>query len=284
MSKRVAFLSMTGVERFFVYDELAVAPLAARGVQVDTVPWRHEADWSSYDAVVIRSTWDYQDDVERFVEVLAGIEACTRLLNPLDVVRWNVDKRYLLELEARGVPIVPTRVHDGLTPDALDEARAAFGVDEIVVKPTVSANADGTFRLPLAADAAPALRTLSAREVLVQPFAPAIVDEGEVSVFAFDGAISHAILKTPAAGDFRVQEEHGGRLRALAIDPALQAAADRAFGALPGGNLLYARVDFVRYDGEWLLMEAELIEPSLYFTLDEASAGRFAEALARRLG
>ena len=283
MSKRVAFLSTTGLEGFFVYDELAVPPLAARGVQVDTVPWRAEVDWTDYDAVVIRSTWDYQDDAERFLGVLAAISARTRLFNPLEVVRWNIDKRYLLELEASGVPIVPTRVHEGLTSSALDAGREAFGVDEIVVKPTVSANADGTFRLPRAVDASDALAALARRSVLVQPFAPAIVEEGEVSVFAFAGAISHAILKTPAEGDFRVQEEHGGRLKAIGMDAALRAAAERAFAALPG-DLLYSRVDFVRYGGEWLLMEAELVEPSLYFTLDEGSAERFAEAVVGRGG
>lgn len=283
MMRRAAFLTMDDPADFVVYDHLAVAPLAARGWAIDAVPWRARTDWGAYEAVVIRSPWDYQRDPAAFLDVLAAIDASpARLANPLDVVRWNLDKTYLRDLAARGVPIVPTAWGDGLPdPDAL---RAALGADEIVVKPTVGANADDTFRLPPGADPGPARAAFTDRPFLAQPFVRSVVEEGEFSLFHFFGRYSHAILKTPAWGDFRVQEEHGGRIQAVTPEPALRAAADAALDGLP--PLLYARSDWVRIpDGaagdSWALMELELIEPSLYFPYDAASPARFADAFVR---
>ena len=283
---RVAFLSTTGLEDFFVYDELAIEPLAALGVSVDTVPWRAAIDWSTYDAVVVRSTWDYQDDVDAFVRTLERIDTTTRLFNPLDAMRWNVDKRYLLELQAAGVPIVPTRVVDGLTVDHVPTIASEFDADELVVKPTISANADDTFRVRVddtRAIAAAVVR-LERRPTLVQPFVRSIVDEGEISTFHFGGEYSHAIRKTPGTGDFRVQEEHGGSLAPVDPDATLRALGDRVLAALPG-DLVYARLDFVRLaHGGHALIEAELIEPSLYFQLDAESPWRFGRALVGAMG
>lgn len=284
---RVAYLSMDRLEGFFVYDALTHEPLAARGIEVETIPWRRpDVDWDRFDAVVIRSTWDYQDDPEAFLASLRRIDASgAELFNPLEVVRWNLDKHYLRDLREAGVAVVDTRFVSSPGEADLDEAFERFATDEVVVKPTVSANADHTYRLR-AVDGPGrriALEALRGREAMVQPFLPAILTEGEFSVFYFDGSYSHSILKTPAAGDFRVQEEHGGRLAAVEPEPALRAAADRARAALPD-DLLYSRVDFVRTEGGFVLMEAELIEPSLYFELDERAAERFAAALARRIG
>jgi len=283
---RVAYLTMDDVEGFFIYDALTHEPLRARGIEVDPHPWRaRDVDWARYDAVVIRSTWDYQDDADAFLEVLTGIDRSTRLLNPLDVVRWNLDKRYLGELDRAGATIVPTRF---VTPtsvvDLHDAAREVGSGAEVVAKPAVSANADHTYRLsPDGSGVEEALVGLRGRPSLVQPFMSRIVDEGEYSLFYFGGDYSHAILKTPKADDFRVQEEHGGRLRRIDPGPRLRERGDRALRAIPH-RTLYARVDLVRTDGDdFAVMEAELIEPSLYFQLDPASPDRFADALARWL-
>jgi glutathione synthase/RimK-type ligase-like ATP-grasp enzyme len=284
--KKVAYLTTSGLEGFFVYDALTYEPLAALGIAVEAVPWRQPGvDWSRYDAVVIRSTWDYQQHPDEFLHTLTRIDAGTKLLNPLEVVRWNLDKRYLLDLHARGVVIVPTRVAEDFVSEEISAAFDEFATAELIVKPTVSANADDTFRVRR--DDTVALRAacdrLAHRAALVQPFVASIEDEGEVSLFYFDGECSHAIRKSPAPGDFRVQEEHGGRLEPLVPSAALAAAGRAALAALPA-DLLYARVDFVRMpDGAFALMEAELIEPSLYFQLDDAAAERFAGALERRL-
>jgi len=278
---------MSSIEGFVTYDGAAIPPLEALGWTVDSVPWRAETDWAAYDAVVIRSPWDYQDDADAFMEVLESIDRVTRLENPLDVVRWNLRKTYLRDLEAAGVPVVPTRWADGgLTACALAEAFRQWKTHEVVAKPVVSANADGTFRLgpdPLTWEGALAL--LRRRPCLVQPFVLSVVDEGEFSVFAFGGVVSHAILKTPAPRDFRVQEEHGGTIRAVEPSPDLLDLTRAALAAVPhDAPLLYARVDAVRMpDGRLAIMELELIEPSLYFPYGPGSAERFAAALDARL-
>lgn len=285
--RRCAFLSTDDLEDFVVYDELAYPAFAALGVEVEAVSWRAPVDWSRFELVVIRSPWDYQDDVDRFLDVLAQIDEVTRLENPLDVVRWNVRKEYLRDLEGRGVPIVPSLWRDAgaaLDSSLFDELDA----ERVVIKPLVSGNADHTY--PVDADELRARRgeleaIFASRPFLVQPFMPSVVDEGEYSLFYFGGEYSHALLKTPAEGDFRVQEEHGGRLRAIRPQSALRAAAERVLAALDR-TLLYARVDLVRGrhssrtsdDAVFRLMELELIEPSLYFSFDPASPERFARA------
>ena len=276
-----AFLTTDDLDAFVTYDAEAVAPLAAIGWTVEDVPWRAPADWDAYDAVVIRSPWDYQDAPDDFLAVLETIDrSSARLENPMAVVRWNLRKTYLRDLTDVGVPVVPTLwAESGLTAEVLADAVRQWGA--VVTKPIVSANADGTFRLDVEADWSEALSALADRPSLVQPFVPAVVAEGEHSVFAFGGAVSHAILKTPAAGDFRVQEEHGGRIRGVEPEPALLAITRRALAAVPhDAPLLYARVDAVRVaNGDFAVMELELIEPSLYFPFAQGSAALFAAAL-----
>ena len=278
-----AFLTTDTLDAFVAYDHLTVAPLARLGWTVEMVPWRAEADWDAYDVVVVRSPWDYQDDPDAFLDVLAAIDAsAARLENPLAVMRWNLRKTYLRDLEAAGVPIVPTRWAEGLAADALGAAFDAWGSAEVVAKPVVSANADGTFRLAPDAEAwGAAMSALADRACMIQPFVPSVVAEGEWSVFAFGGAVSHAILKTPAAGDFRVQEEHGGVIRGVEPGADLLALTEAALAAVPHPTpLLYARVDAVGLtDGTLAIIELELIEPSLYFPFADGSAERFAAAL-----
>lgn len=284
--RRLAFLSMDSLDDFVQDDDLAIGPLAERGWATDLVSWRADVDWSPYEAVVIRTPWDYQDDPGRFLAVLGQIEAATVLENPLAIVEWNLRKTYLRELEAEGIAIVPTRWGRAGTASAIPDHVAALGaVDEVIVKPVVSANADRTHRL--APDgvlaAAPTLAAdFAARDYMVQPFLPAVVSEGEFSVFYFNGVYSHTILKTPKAQDFRVQEEHGGVIRGVEAEPALLAAGDAVLARIP--PLLYARADFVRHEGRFLLMELELIEPALYFRMSEGAAARFAEAFVARHG
>lgn len=278
---------MDSLEGFVSDDERAVGPLADRGWDVTYVSWRREGvDWDAYDVVVIRTPWDYQQAPETFLAVLTEIDASSaRLENDLSLVRWNLRKTYLRALEAQGIPIVPTRWGRGL---AVADLRAILdgARDEVIVKPVVSANADDTFWLgtdapdDVLADVAVAFED---RPYMVQPFVRRVLDEGEFSLFYFDGAYSHTIRKTPAAGDFRVQEEHGGEIRSVAPESALAVQGRAVMARLPTVPL-YARVDLVRMgDGSFALMEVELIEPALYFRTDERSAGRFAEAMDRRV-
>jgi len=284
--KRVAFLSMDSLDGFVCYDSLLEAPLRALGWQVETVSWRRQdVRWEAYDAVLIRSTWDYQDNPEAFLKQLEHIDdSGTHLENPLELVRWNLHKGYLRDLERQGIPIVPTLYRDAGAPLRLEEAFDDAGVNELVIKPAISANAGQTFRLTResARDRQEELQRLFAhRDALIQPYFPAIATEGEFSLFFFGETFSHAILKTPKPQDFRVQEEHGGRLQAIDPEPWLLEAAREALSAIRP-KPLYARADFVRDTGlpgaagSFYLMEMELIEPSLYFNLDADSPALFA--------
>ncbi|WP_448565834.1 ATP-grasp domain-containing protein [Thalassotalea ganghwensis] len=293
--KHCAILSMDCLDDFEVYDQLIEAPLAGLGWQVSTVSWRNRnVSWSEFEAVIIRTPWDYQEDPQAFLAVLQEIEQSTaHLENALDIVRWNIDKRYLRELAQLGVKIVPTswqlaRKHVALTTDELSQFFADVNQSQIIIKPTVSANADNTFWLTKD-NANTQIDNLneafSHRDFMVQPFVDSVVKEGEYSLFYFNGHYSHAILKTPKQGDFRVQEEHGGQLSLVTPEQSLLTAANKTLSAIKQlfQTPLYARVDFVRFDNDFALMEAELIEPSLYFNMDKQSASRFAHAFVERM-
>ena len=284
--KKLAFLSMDDLQDFFVYDELLLAPFAAQGYEVDTISWHQpDVDYSIYEAVIVRSPWDYQQYETEFVACLKRIERQTRLINSLPLMLWNFNKQYLKDLEAAGVPVLPTRWLSRFEQSAITGAFSEFACDELVIKPCVSANADDTFRLTperLATNIGELATCFAGRECMVQPFVSSVTEQGEVSLFYFAGELSHAILKQPKAGDFRVQEEHGGSLQAITPEPAMLTNALAALNAMPD-DYLYARVDLLWFAGEWRIIELELIEPSLYFNLDEHSPQRFVNAYLRYL-
>lgn len=270
--RNCAFLTTDDLAGYVTDDKLAEAPFAELGWSVEHVPWRQPGGWERFDAVVLRSTWDYHKHPEEFLAVLEEIvRSGTRLANPLELVRWNARKTYLRDLEARGLPVVPT-VWD----------RSRFGeldADEIVIKPVISASAFHTYRLRRGERWSGEMETAFAgREVMAQPFLRSIVEEGEYSLFHFGGELSHAVLKSPKEEDFRVQEEHGGLIRPVEPPPPLAELGHRIVESLPVPPL-YARVDLARLDsGGYALMELELIEPSLYFRTDPESPRRFARA------
>jgi hypothetical protein len=267
-------------------DELAREPLRELRCDVSFIPWRSDTDWDAYDVVVVRSTWDYQHDLPAFERTLERIAASgAHLENPLALMQWNVRKTYLRDLAQRGVPIAAT--HWGESPSSSD-IRALFALlhsDEIILKPVIGASAGDIARLRASSESAVfdnAAALFARRGYLAQPFLPQIVAEGEYALIYIDGELSHTILKAPKPGDFRVQEEHGGFIRAVTPEPALLRAGARALAALPV-TPLYARVDLVRDGSDYLLMELELIEPSLYLRLDDDAPTRFARAIAARL-
>lgn len=284
--KHVAFLTLAERGDFVIDDDLAIAPLAARGLAVETIPWNQPGvDWRRYALVVIRSTWDYQHHAENFLRTLAAIEAVTRLHNSAAIARWNMKKTYLRELAAQGVPTVPTIWRDGLARGGLLTLFDELGADEAVIKPVMSGNAEGAWRLDRqrAKDLAGVLEAyFHGRPLMMQAFEQAIVSEGEFSLIYLGGAYSHAILKVPKAGDFRVQEEHGSDLRTVTPEPALRATSDAAIAAV-GERLLYGRADLVRHGREFRVMELELVEPALYLRMDPGAPARFADAIAALL-
>lgn len=282
--RRAAFLTLSDPTGFVIDDDLAHEPMRRRGWQVDTVPWdRKGVDWGSYDRVVLRSTWDYQHHQEKFLATLAAIEAAgVRLDNSLKIVRWNMHKTYLRDLDARGVAIVPTLWRDGLAPGALLPLFDEVASDEAVIKPVTSGNAEGAYRLDRARAKAQATEIenyFAGRPLMMQPFERGILVEGEFSMIYFNGELSHSILKVPKPGDFRVQEEHGADIIAVRPEPALVAAGDAAIAAI-GQPLLYARADLVRHGAGFRVMELELVEPAIYLRMDPGAPNRFADAVA----
>ena len=281
--RHCAFLTTDNLEGYVTDDELALEPLAGLGWTVTAVPWRRrDVDWSRFEAVVIRTTWDYHLDADAFLRALEAIDASgTRLANPLPLVRWNARKTYLRDLSSRGLPIVPTLWGTGLTAGDIQRLCGVLGADEIVIKPVISATAYDTYRVGRrhGEDAAAVAAVFAGREYMAQPFVASIVDEGEISLFYFGGEYSHAIRKTPRPDDFRVQEEHGGLIVPADPTDGLIDLGRRCLAALDHPTL-QARVDLVRLaTGGHALMELELVEPSLYFRMDPGAAGRFARAL-----
>lgn len=237
--------------------------------------WCDPGDLGGFSLVLPLLAWGYQRDPVRWYELLSLWHGLP-FANALETLRWNTNKAYLLDLEARGVPIVPTRLAPSLCEQDLTETAAALEAVSLVVKPAISGGAEGTYRLR-PEDPVPA--TVAGAEMLIQPLVPAIAEEGEYSLFYFGGQFSHAILKRPAAGDFRVQEQFGGTEIAVEPPAAALALAQTALDVLAEPTV-YARVDMVRSaSGTFWLMELELIEPSLFLAHAPDRGAMFAQAV-----
>ena len=266
--------------------DLLLAAAGAVGLDTDWRVWDDPAvDWGSYDLVVIRSTWDYVPRRDDFASWAASVP---RLANPADVVVWNTDKTYLRELAAGGVPVVPTA---WLTPGG-DEDWPPW--PDLVVKPTVSAGSKDTARYgPAEQDRARAhaARLLDAgRPVMVQPYLSAVDTEGEAALVYVGGSYSHSLRKAAIlrAGDSAETDElfRPEEIVERKATAGEQALAERALALVPGGaeRLLYARVDLLPGpDGEPVVIELELAEPSLFLTEAPGSADRFAAAIRAAL-
>lgn len=275
--------------------------LSARGVELVRPFWDdHRFDWRACDACLIRTTWDYvprRDDYVRWAERIAHE---TRLFNPPEIVRWNTHKGYLRDLELRDVPVIPTIWLKAGGEEHWREELAERGWTKAFIKPVVGAAAHDTLRFELDDDGlSSASRHLGSlapgRPMMLQPYLPLVETEGEYSVILVDGEVTHAVRKYPVAGDYRVQDDHGGKDEPARLSDADLAVARRIVDVagewvLPenrpdqGHALLYARVDFLRDDaGELRVTELELVEPSLFFRHGGAAAERLADALIRRV-
>lgn len=259
--------------------EALAGPLAERGLELVEISWDDAgADWSDFAAAVIGTTWDYWDREREFLETLARIESCTRLFNPVSLVGWNRNKRYLAQLEARGARLIPTLWLDQASPPVVAQAFETLQAERLVLKRQVGAGAAGQ-HLIARGEPVPDMPLA----MMAQPYLPAIETEGEMSFVFIDAELSHALIKRPKAGDYRIQSLYGG-VEAAISPPAEDVAAARDVLGMLESPPLYARVDMLRgADGGLFLMELELIEPFLYPLQGRELGPRFAEALARRL-
>lgn len=261
----------------WAYDVEAAA-LVRAGVEVAPLAWTEASDLAGFDAVLPLVVWGYHFRIDEWLGLLARVEAAGAppMINPPALLRWNSDKAYLEELAAKGVPTVASRTVSALDEVALDAARAALG-GELVVKPLVSAAADDTFRIG-PDDGIP--KSVRGRRMLVQPYMPAIAATGEYSLLLFGGEFSHAIVKRPKAGDFRVQPHLGGSETPCTPPEGAIALARAALAAAPA-SATYARVDMIEgADGKLLIMELELIEPALWLQHSPDGGAAFADAIA----
>lgn len=263
-----------------LFERLA-GPLRAQGLTVDAQPWTDPITPDQARLVMPSLAWGYHGrQADWFAQLDAFAATGVRMVNAPAVLRWNSIKTYLVELAAKGAPVVPTRAHERLTPEAVEAAFDAFGVEELVVKPQVSAGSHETIRVKRrdGLDGGPT------GPALIQPFLPAVGEEGELSLFYFDGQFSHAVAKVATPGDFRVQPQFGGKSTQIAPEPEALRAAQKVLEAA-GASLTYARVDLIRgLDQTPQLMELEAIEPDLFLEFAPDGGAAFAAAVMRAMG
>jgi glutathione synthase/RimK-type ligase-like ATP-grasp enzyme len=289
MSLRVALVTCADLPDLDADDRPLKVALESRGITVTLPRWdgpRAAFAPDACDVVVLRNPWDYTTRLADFLAFVDDVAAMNRLENPAAVVRDNTNKRYLRRLADADVPTVPTVWCE--RGDDVDFAAVKAGLptaDGYVLKPIVGAGSRDTIKVAAADDDdanAFLRRVLPVEGVMVQPFLPRIVD-GEVSLIFLDGAFSHAVIKTPRAGDFRSQPEFGSVVTAYVPTAREREIAASALAAAGASDLLYARVDLViGLDGAPAVIEVELTEPSLYLGWAEGAADRLAEAIVAR--
>ena len=260
----------------WAFDVEAEALIAA-GADVEPLPWTKASDLSGFDLILPLVAWGYHLDYERWLAFLDAVdESGVRMMNPPALLRWNGDKAYLAELADAGVPTVPTLAVEACCDADLEEARRRFDSDWLVIKPPVSASAAGTHRLGPNDDLPPDSRS---RPMIVQPLIEEIARTGEFSLMLFAGEYSHAVVKRPKSGDFRVQPHLGGVTLPSKAPPGAEQLARQALAAAPA-HATYARVDIVPDDeGVLRIMELELIEPALFLDHSPDRGAAFTRAI-----
>ncbi len=256
--------------------------------KVEPLIWDAKHNWDEYDHLIIRNTWDYFSKYEKFLRTLKDIQdSQSLLLNPYETMLWNLDKTYMEELMLSGVPTIPTFKISHFNEERLHEILMLLKTDEFVIKPVVGASGHDTYKKSVSMsteEKAFLIERLGGRDIIIQPFMPSVQTDGEYSFVFFNQKFSHAVKKIPKTGEFRIQEEHGGRAEAYRphhreveeIIPLLKAVKHEHF---------YARVDVVKdQKGKYVIMEVELVEPQLFFTWGSNSASLFVTEFVKTYG
>ena len=254
--------------------------LVGAGAKIDPIAWTEADDLSAYDLVLPLVAWGYHLDYQRWLRFLDHAEAGKwPLINPPALLRWNGDKAYLAELAQKGVSTVPTLAVEACCDEDLEEARRRFVSDWLVIKPPISASASGTHLIGPKADLPDDSRR---RPMIIQPLIEEIARTGEFSLMLFDGEYSHAVVKRPKSGEFRVQPHLGGVTLPSKAPPGGEQLAKAALAAAPA-KATYARVDIVPDDeGVLRIMELELIEPALFLDHSPDGGAAFTRAILSR--
>jgi len=283
--KKIALLTSSNTDEHVMHESLLEESLNAYpDLKHQTLNWDDDSiNWSEFSAVIVRTTWDYTKRPEEFLRVLKKIsETGALLLNSYDLLKWNMNKIYLRDLSKKGVSIIESLFFDE---EDFNKQAESFVCEQFIVKPRVGASAEGQEFVTLD-------RLIEMNESkkyqgshFAQPFIEDIKTEGECSYFFFNNKFVYAIKKVPKAGDFRVQEEFGGRLSAFTPDEEELKEAYKTADAVKNFSPLYLRVDALKTKAkEWKLMELEAIEPSMYFGHFAEASNMFSKALISRVG
>ncbi len=285
MIRKIAFATSSEIPNLLTDDLLVVEKLAFQGIQVLPAVWDDKSvNWSEFAAVIVRSPWDYflkADAYFQWVQSFLNKNSGTKLLNPPQAILNNIDKRYILDFEQQGIAIIPTHCVEKDTQASLKDILEMHSWDKVVIKPVVSAGAYGTWRSNLDKSEKHQEKfaeQITREAIFIQPFMPEIQSEGEWSIMYFNGKYSHSVLKSVAGDDFRIQEEFGGTTKAVEATADILKQTQKIMD-LQIEPLLYARVDGVIRDGQFLLMELEINEPSLFFEFSESGVENFVEAV-----
>ncbi len=273
------------IEGIMQEDQLVQTALEKRGLKVRRINWDHpDVDWSDTRYILFRSTWDYFDRFPEFEPWLEGVKNLSSMLNPYKIIRWNLDKHYLLELAAKGIHMPPTRFMEQGEQKSLKEFVAETDWREIILKPVISGGARHTYRFkPRESDQYEEIfhKLIHDEAMMIQEFQHQVPEKGELSLVVIGGRFTHAVLKKAKNGDFRVQDEFGGTLHPY--DPSKEeiAFAENVV-SLCEQQALYARVDLIWDNQNQLaISELELIEPELWFRFNPDAAEKLADAFIR---
>jgi len=261
--------------------------LQKKGLDIQFEIWNDpQVNWENFEAIILKSPWDYFDRFAEFSVWLDQLEKKNvHVLNPVKTVRWNSDKRYLFDVEKSGFGIVPSRLLETAQDLNLAPLFDTWQTEKLVVKPVVSGGAKNTFsftRSEVEAYEQQLTELLKEETFLAQPFMPEIQTEGEWSLVFFNGKFSHCVLKVPKSGDFRVQHYFGGAIIPSSPPETVLKSAEKLMQEF-GKGCLYARIDGVLSNGEFKLMELELIEPLLYLQQNDALYENYYQALLQML-
>lgn len=264
-----------------VDDHLAFDIIRNKGIEVEEVIWDQEKVWSEYDLVLIRTTWDYMYKVELFKEVLAEIQTQTTLLNPLSTILWNMNKKYLFDLEQLGIPTITSEFHQTLSLNQVhSRLKKTQYKNGLIIKPCIGGSSHGIQLLKKSEE----FKAVEPGEWLIQPFLPQIQETGEYSIIFFNNQFSHAINKLPQKNDFRSQEEYGSLISAWQPDRDCLELCRNILNTIPYSQS-YARIDLIKDNSGFKLIELELIEPCLFLHYEPNQAPKnFANMIIKTLG
>lgn len=264
-------------------DSLVVEALQREGLRTKRVDWADPSiDWADTETVLFRTTWDYFDQYPKFQEWMNSTEQVTRMINPSETIWWNIDKHYLGDLQDREINIPETVFIETGDSRSLQDLMDETGWEDVILKPCISGGAKNTFRLNRAnvSEHETLFKELISEEAfMIQPTQHYVLEKGELSLMVFGGTYTHAVKKIAKTGDFRVQDDWGGTVHEYlpsAEEIAFAEKTAKAVEPVPA----YARVDIIQdNDGQLAIMELELIEPELWFRLDNSAADALAKTI-----